>query len=78
MVAIDGNRNVRRSYWICRSQDLFGWQIVVWAWRRLGSEPERRIRAFPDEQAAIAFSRHLLGRRSSAHRLIGVAYRLTP
>jgi predicted DNA-binding WGR domain protein len=72
--AIDESRNIRRGYMIERTQDLFGWHMVTWAWGRLGRRPTRRVSAFASEQAAIAFARHLLARRASAPQRIGVAY----
>jgi predicted DNA-binding WGR domain protein len=73
--AIDEGRNIRRGYMIERTQDLFGWHVVTWAWGRLGRRPTRRVSAFASEQAAIAFAHQLLVRRASAPRRIGVVYR---
>ena len=73
--AIDEGRNIRRGYMIERTQDLFGWHVVTWAWGRLGSRPTRRVSAFSSEQAAISFARQLLARRASAPKRIGVMYK---
>ncbi len=75
LAAVDNTRNIRRGYSICKSRDLFGWYVVTWAWGRLGQEPKCRVRAFPEEQSAIAFTRQLLQRRASAPKRIGLAYR---
>lgn len=74
LAAVDTDRNVRRSYAISRSRDLFGWHLVTWVWGRLDGRPNHRTCAFTDEQAAISFIRRLLARRASAPRRIGVAY----
>jgi predicted DNA-binding WGR domain protein len=74
LAAINEARNVRRGYAISRSSDLFGWQVVTWAWGRLDRAGTSRTRAFPDEETARAFVRQLLARRTSAFRRIGVAY----
>lgn len=74
LAAIDDARNIRRSYAISRSSDLFGWQVVTWAWGRLDRAGTSRTRAFPDDAAARAFVRQLLARRKSAPKRIGVAY----
>ena len=75
LAAIDETRNIRRGYTISRTSDLFGWQIVSWAWGRLDRSGTCRTRAFPDEAAAHAFVRQLLARRRSAPARIGVAYK---
>jgi predicted DNA-binding WGR domain protein len=75
LAAVDAERNIRRSYVITRSQDLFGWHLVTWAWGRLSGRLTQRTCAFGDEQAAIRFTRQLLARRASAPRRIGVSYR---
>jgi predicted DNA-binding WGR domain protein len=74
LAAIDSTRNIRRGYTISRTSDLFGWQVVSWAWGRLDRNGMCRTRAFPDEAAAHAFVRQLLARRKSAPTRIGVAY----
>lgn len=78
LTAVDNSRNIRRAYAISRSRDLFGWHVVTWGWGRLGREPRCRVRAFPEEEAAIAFTRQLLKRRASAPKRIGLAYQPSP
>ncbi len=75
LAAVDADRNVRRSYLITRSRDLFGSHLVTWAWGRLGGRHSHRSCAFGDEEAAIRFTRQLLARRASAPKRIGVSYR---
>jgi hypothetical protein len=75
LAAVDDERNIRRGYMIARTQDLFGWHVVSWAWGRLDCRPTHRIRAFRDKTAAIAFTRQLLAKRATAPRRIGVQYR---
>jgi hypothetical protein len=75
LAAVDAERNIRRSYVITRSQDLFGWHLVMWAWGRLNGQLTQRTSAFADEQAAISFIRQLLARRATAPGRIGVCYR---
>jgi predicted DNA-binding WGR domain protein len=74
LAAIDETRNIRRSYAIDRSMDLFGWQIVTWSWGRLESRLTTRSRVFSDETRAKSFVRQLLMRRATAPKRIGVAY----
>lgn len=74
LAAVDADRNIWRRYVITRSRDLFGWHTVTWMWGRLNGRCTQRMSAFPDELAAIRFTRQLLTRRSTAPRRIGVAY----
>lgn len=74
LAAVDEARNVRRGYEIERTVDLFDWQTVTWWWGRLGTHGSRKTRAFATEDQAVAFVRHLLMRRATAPRRVGVAY----
>lgn len=76
LAAVDPDRNVRRSYVICRSRDLFGWTLVTCQWGRVGQLGQLRTYAFAAEDTAVNFTRRQLGRRASARRRIGVAYQV--
>lgn len=74
LAAVDADRNVRRSYAISRSRDLFGWTLVTCQWGRVGQPGQLRTHAFAAENAAVTFTRRQLARRASARRRIGVDY----
>lgn len=74
LVACDERRNIRRSYSIERSIDLFGFNLVEWRWSRIGANGQKRRRAFADKVDADRHVRLLLRRRSSAPKRLGVAY----
>ena len=73
--AIDEDRNVRRSYSITASPDLFGQIIVELRWGRIGRRGRTMILSFHCPQAAAKFVSRTLKRRATAEKRLGVAYR---
>lgn len=73
--AVCGERNIARRYTVALSQDLFGASIVEFAWGRIGTKGQGRAVSFACADEASRFARHLLRRRASAPKRIGVPYR---
>ena len=75
LVALDPARNIRRRYCVTISLDLFGMIVVETRWGRIGTHGQAQRHAFADRAAAERHIAATLGRRSTAERRIGVAYR---
>ena len=73
--AVCGERNIARRYTVTLSRDLFGASIVEFAWGRIGTRGQGRAVSFVSEDEASRFAGHLLRRRASAPKRIGVPYR---
>ncbi|MDQ2893840.1 MAG: WGR domain-containing protein [Pseudomonadota bacterium] len=73
--AVDGARNIRRSYSITSARDLFGHMIVELHWGRIGGRGQGMAVSFSCPRAAERFVAQTLARRASAERRIGVGYR---
>jgi len=42
LTARDDALNIRRDYWVWRSTDLFGQNMVEWRWGRIGTAGQTR------------------------------------
>ena len=78
LVARDDARNIRRSYRVERSIDLFGHQIIDWSWGRVGTTGQTRRVSFASYDEARRFVRTLLLRRDTAPKRIGLTYTPLP
>ena len=74
--ARDPTRNIARSYVVIMSRDLFGAHMVDCFWGRIGSRGQSKRVSFPDRAEAQRHARHVLKKRSGAHKRIGVPYSL--
>lgn len=74
LVAIDPARNIRRRYAIRADRNLFGEIEVETRWGRIGARGQRAVSRFEQVDEAVAFVGHVLARRATAPRRIGVAY----
>lgn len=78
LVALDSARNIRRSYGIEMTMDLFGMFVVDLRWGRIGTHGQAKRLSFPDRAAAERHIAATLRRRSTAENRIGVPYRHMP
>lgn len=76
MEACDPPRNCFRRWQLEASKDLFGGWIVQVNFGRIGSTGRTFTRSFADCLTAKRYMRTAIGRRCSAPRRIGVAYRV--
>ena len=74
--ATDPARNIARRYAIEASLDLFGHWIIQVSWGRIGTRGQNSTVSFEKYHDARSFVRRTLGRRASAKKRIGVAYRI--
>lgn len=74
LTARDPARGIARRWRVVVYRDLFGTLLVETQWGRIGRAGQRLVRAFADENAALAHVRRLLARRARAPRRIGVGY----
>jgi predicted DNA-binding WGR domain protein len=74
--ACDPERNRWRSYHIAAGQDLFGDWVVVLTYGRMGCRGRTKMVLMPDESAARRFVEACLRKRESAHKRIGIGYKV--
>lgn len=75
LVAIDPDRNIRRRYSVRADLNLFGEIEVETAWGRIGTLGQSKVERFSTIEASAQYVRRVLGRRKTAPRRLGVAYR---
>lgn len=74
LIAVDPTRNIHRRWSLIASRDLFGVILIETSWGRIGARGQRLTKCFPDEAAALRYTRALLARRRTAERRLGVGY----
>lgn len=74
LIAVDPARNIHRRWSLVAMRDLFGEILVETSWGRIGARGHQLTKCFPDEAAAMRYTRSLLSRRRSAEQRLGVGY----
>jgi predicted DNA-binding WGR domain protein len=76
MVAISATANIRRHYRISYTRDLFDHILVECQWGRIGTRGQSKSVSFADEADATGYVAHVLKRRASAKKRLGVGYQI--